>query len=171
MIIDTKKKREESLDAGQNNMRVSTGEYIKRFPTKLHNMLLNPEIRGRFEESMVWEYEDVAVYRGLHRADEIKLDDFLGNLDEAEIYNIPVRRATLKMCAVSVNEDPKQIIKALHIPNHKRPALGIAKGYMRCTCDPADFEDGKTHHNWYLYKDKIEDAAKSFQVEEFNQYG
>lgn len=149
---------------------MSEESYIKRFPTKLHDMLSYPETRKRFEKSVVWEYEDVIVYRGLHRSDKVERDDFLGNLDEAEIYNRPVRRATLKMCGISVNEDPRQIIKALHIPNKNRPAMGIAKGWMKCECGPADFEEGKTHHNWYLYEDKIADAVEIFHAEEVRKY-
>lgn len=143
-------------------------EYIKRFPTKLHKILEDSDKRTRFFESISEKYEDIVVYRGLHREDKIDRDDFLGNLDEAELYNRSVRKATFKMCGVSVNEDPKQIIKSLHIPNKKRPALGIAKGIMKCQYGPADFTDG-THHNWYLFEDKIDLASSEFEVIEVNK--
>ena len=48
-----------------------------------------------------------------------------------------------QMCGVSVNEDPMQLIKALHIPNPGRPTLGIVRGIMKCQYGPADFKREK----------------------------
>ena len=51
-------------------------EYIKRFPTKLHKILEDSDKRTRFFESISEKYEDIVVYRGLHREDKIDRDDF-----------------------------------------------------------------------------------------------
>ena len=73
------------------------------------------------------------------------------------------------MCGVSVNEDPMQLIKALHIPNPGRPTLGIARGTMKCQYGPADFPERKTHNNWYLFKDKIDSASSEFEIVEVDE--
>lgn len=144
-------------------------EYIKRFPTKLHEMLKDSRVRDKFFKSISKEYADIIVYRGIHRENKIERDDFLGNLDEAELYDRPVRKPTFQMCGVSVNEDPMQLIKALHIPNPGRPTLGIVRGIMKCQYGPADFQEGKTHHNWYLFKDKIDSASSEFKIIEVDE--
>lgn len=144
-------------------------EYIKRFPTKLHEMLKDSRVRDKFFKSISKEYADIIVYRGIHRENRIERDDFLGNLDEAELYDRPVRKPTFRMCGVSVNEDPMQLIKALHIPNPGRPTLGIVRGTMKCQYGPADFQEGKTHHNWYLFEDKIDSASSEFKIIEVNE--
>ena len=95
--------------------------------------------------------------------------NFLGNLDEAELYDRPVRKSTFQMCGVSVNEDPMQLIKALHIPNPGRPTLGIVRGIMKCQYGLADFQEGKTHHNWYLFEDKIDSASNEFKIIEVDE--
>ncbi|WP_443638862.1 hypothetical protein [Blautia sp.] len=144
-------------------------EYIKRFPTKLHEMLKDSRVRDKFFKSISKEYADIIVYRGIHRENRIERDDFLGNLDEAELYDRPVRKSTFQMCGVSVNEDPMQLIKALHIPNPGRPTLGIVRGIMKCKYGPADFQEGKTHHNWYLFEDKIDSASSEFKIIEVDE--
>lgn len=144
-------------------------EYIKRFPIKLHEMLKDSRVRDKFFKSISKEYADIIVYRGIHRENRIERDDFLGNLDEAELYDRPVRKSTFQMCGVSVNEDPMQLIKALHIPNPGRPTLGIVRGIMKCQYGPADFQEGKTHHNWYLFEDKIDSASSEFKIIEVDE--
>lgn len=69
-------------------------EYIKRFPTKLHEMLKDSRVRDKFFKSISKEYADIIVYRGIHRENRIERDDFLENLDEAELYDRPVRKPT-----------------------------------------------------------------------------
>lgn len=36
---------------------------------------------------------------------------------------------------------------------------------MKKEYGPADFPDGRTHHNWYLFEDKIEEVMTLFHVE------
>lgn len=132
-------------------------------------MLKDSRVRDKFFKSISKEYADIIVYRGIHRENRIERDDFLGNLDEAELYDRPVRKSTFQMCGVSVNEDPMQLIKALHIPNPGRPTLGIVRGIMKCQYGPADFQEGKTHHNWYLFEDKIDSASNEFKIIEVDE--
>lgn len=142
--------------------------YLSRFPTKLCQILSDSRNQKRFMSKVRFDYADTYVYRGIHRADCVHEDDFLGNLDEAELYHRRVRKETLEMCAVSVNEDKQQLITALHIPNGNRPMLGIAKGVMSKRDGPADFIPGKTHHNWYLFEDQISNVARRFVLEEIH---
>lgn len=139
-------------------------EYLTRFPTKLRQLLSIDKEYKRFLSKVSFEYADINVYRGIHRADCVMNDDFVGNLDEAELYKRKVRKKTLEMCAVSVNEDKQQLITALHIPNKDRPMMGIARGVMKMQYGPADFEQGKTHHNWYLYEDQINNVVGEFEI-------
>ena len=135
------------------------------------NLLKPKEIKAFLDEYVVGqEYaKKVMSVGGIHRENKIERDDFLGNLDEAELYDRPVRKPTFQMCGVSVNEDPMQLIKALHIPNPGRPTLGIVRGIMKCQYGPADFQEGKTHHNWYLFKDKIDSASSEFKIIEVDE--
>lgn len=144
--------------------KMLSDEYLSRFPTKLRQMLSCNEKQEKFVSKVQFEYADTDVYRGIHRADCVNRDDFLGNLDEAELYQRKVRKETLEMCAVSVNEDRQQLLTALHIPNKGRPMLGIARGVMKKQYGPADFVAGKTHHNWYLFEDRIDTVTKEFIV-------
>ena len=34
---------------------------------------------------------------------------------------------------------------------------------------PADFQEGKTHHNWYLFEDKIDSASSEFKIIEVDE--
>lgn len=148
-----------------------TEEYLSRFPTKLHSTLEIEKFRNRFLSKVLDVYPQTVVYRGIHRKDAVCTDDFLSNVDEAELYGRSAPRPSLEANAVSVNEDPQQIITALHIPNPSRPMLGVAKGVMRSDFGPADFSsfDGTpvTHHNWYLFQDKVQDAVETFAAIDF----
>ena len=145
-----------------------TEEYLSRFPTKLHSVLEIEKFRNRFLSRVVDDYPQTTVYRGIHRKDSVCADDFLSNVDEAECYGRRPPRQSLEANAVSVNEDPQQIITALHIPDASRPMLGVAKGVMRSDFGPADFSsfDGVpvTHHNWYLFQDKVQEAVGTFSA-------
>ena len=40
---------------------------------------------------------------------------------------------------------------------------------LQCQYGPADFQEGKTHHNWYLFKDKIDSASSEFKIIEVDE--
>lgn len=40
---------------------------------------------------------------------------------------------------------------------------------MKCQYGLADFQEGKTHHNWYLFKDKIDSASNEFKIIEVDE--
>lgn len=142
-----------------------TKDYLSKFPTILRNAFeTNSKYKKRFLNRVETEYEDLTVYRALHRSDAIMDDDFICNIEEAKKYNRTYRRESLELYAISVNEDPSQIIKALSIPNVSRPALGIAKGKMKSDYGPADFVGNATHHNWYLYEQKIPLLKDEFEI-------
>ena len=143
-----------------------TEEYLSKFPTILHNVLNdNPRYRKRFVKKVKLEFEDVRVFRAIHRADKITEDDFLCNIEEAKIYKHQVyRRESLEVYAISVNEDPYAIIKSLSMPNVERPALAIAEGMMQNEYGPSDYSKDKDHHNWYLYEDAIPIVKEKFRL-------
>lgn len=149
-----------------------TEDYLANFPTKLRGALENPKYRKRFIATVSDEYSAVSpVYRAIHRKDIVDEDDFISNIEEAELYGrSPYRRESLELHAVSVNEDPQQIITALDIPNVGRPALGIAIGTMKKEYGPADFKDMKTHHNWYLFNEKKKILKDEFKVEDLLKF-
>lgn len=140
-------------------------EYLSKFPTIIRDALnSNLKYRQRFARNVKTEYKSLKVYRAIHRANEIDDDDFLCNIEEAKVYNITYKRESLELYAISVNEDPAQIVKALSIPNARRPALGVAEGWMRMEYGPADFREDATHHNWYLFQDVVNDLKNEFKV-------
>lgn len=143
-----------------------TEEYLSKFPTILQTALNeNPQYKTRFLKKVHLEYEDIKVFRAIHRADEIHDDDFLCNIEEAKIYrNHMYRRRSLELYAISVNEDPYSIIKSLSIPNAERPALAIAEGLMQKKYGPSDYSKEKVHHNWYLYNDAIPLMKDKFKL-------
>ena len=149
-----------------------TEDYLSNFPTKLRNALDNPKYKKRFIATVSNEYcERFPVYRAIHRKDEVHEDDFISNIEEAELYcRPPYKRESLELHAVSVNEDPQQIITSLDIPNEGRPALGIAVGAMKKEYGPADFKDQKTHHNWYLFDGRNKILKDEFKVEELSKF-
>ena len=147
-----------------------TKEYLAKFPFSLQEALTNEKHKKRFLRNTSDDYVDTTVYRGLHRADEINTDDFLNNVDEAELYNRKHPMENIENYAISVNEDPLSLIKSLSIPNIKRPMLGIAKGIMKKECGPADFRDGKPHHNWFIFQSEIETVKNNFIVQSLESY-
>lgn len=147
-----------------------TGEYLAKFPTILRKTLEeNPKHRRRFLNRVQTEYEDLTVFRAIHRADSIEDDDFLCNMEEAQIYDREYKRKSLELYGISVNEDPMQIVKSLSIPNVRHPALAVAKGKMKKDYGPADFVEGATHHNWYLFAEKIPLLKNEFQMIGLNE--
>ena len=149
-----------------------TEEYLASFPTKLRYALTNPKYFKRFVSTVCDEYDELLpVYRAIHRESEVHEDDFISNIEEAELYHRPpYRRENLELHAISVNEDPQQIITALDIPNARRPVLGIAVGSMNKEYGPADFKDGKTHHNWYLFNQMNKILKDEFKVEDLSKF-
>lgn len=148
-----------------------TKEYLSRFPTILQKALGESKHKERFLKTVSDEYADVTpVYRAIHRENAICEDDFICNMEEAERYGkTPCRRPKVEHYGVSVNEDKEQLIAAMHIPNEKTSWLGIASGVMKKEYGPADFVGEKTHHNWYLFNDSIENVMEMFQVEEISR--
>lgn len=144
-----------------------TDEYLARFPGTLREALGVDKFKRKFVKSAKEDYEPVVpVYRALHRENEIDADDFLNNVEEYRLYHRPPhKRQSLEIYAVSVNEDKQQLITAMRLPNKARQILGIARGQMKKEYGPADFPDGRTHHNWYLFEDKIEEVMTLFHVE------
>lgn len=141
-----------------------TEEYLERFPTRLKNALEIPKHRRRFINRAKDQYAPVPVYRGIRRADSIGEDDFISIEEEAARKGKTRRASTIEAHSVSVNEDPREVIKSLSIPNKGRPAMGIAKGMMKMEYGPADFLEGRTHHNWYIFKDKAVLLKDEFEV-------
>lgn len=143
-----------------------TEEYLSKFPTILCEALKSSDkYRNRFLNRVKKEYSPIKVYRGIHKDNILEDDDFICNIEEMEKYGGGCyRKVNVEHYAISVNEDPKAIIKALSIPNVRHPWLGIAEGIMEQEYGPADFMNDATHHNWYLYKDAIPLMKVKFKI-------
>lgn len=142
-----------------------TEEYLSRFPTLLRDVLKNDQKhRTRFLNRIKDKYPSIKVYRGIHKEDTLEDDDFICNIEEAKKYNVNYRNIKVEHYAISVNEDPQSIIKALSIPNVRHPWLGIAEGKMEQEHGPADFMNDATHHNWFLYETSIPLMKTKFEI-------
>lgn len=154
-----------SLDSSCTDTKV-TEKYLAQFPVTLRRCLENNDERRDFEKEIFTEYKDVPVYRAVKNPDEISGADFLGN---AEKYDLDGTKYSARWArnhknhSVSVNENADELIITTKFPNSH--IKGIAKGYMRCQYGPADFKQGKTHHNWYLFKGKNETVCKEFAID------
>lgn len=145
-----------------------TEEYLSRFPTLLRSALTNEKRhRDRFLRRVKENYQPVRVFRGIHREEEIIDDDFICNIEESAKYGGGnYRKIEVDHYGISVNEDAKNIIKSLSIPNVKHPWLMLAEGIMEDVYGPADFMGESTHHNWFLYETSIPLMKNKFVITE-----
>lgn len=148
---------------------METKEYIKRFPTSLQSVLSNKDNLDKFEKQVIFDYEDVIVYRGLHQSNCVMETDFLNNVENSIQFKVGSyarkrNKTNLKNLSVSVNEDVTELKTALKIPNENMKIYGIARGIMKCIYGPADFEEGRSHHNWYIFQDCIGNVVNEFKV-------
>lgn len=140
-----------------------TEEYLQRFPATLRACLEGEEKRDSFAEEIVTDYQNIEVYRAVANADKVLGADFLGNVEKRQLDGQPCSKRWIRNYhyhSVSVNESIKELIKVTRFPNEH--IQGIAKGLMKCKYGPADFESGRTHHNWYLFDGMNEVVCKEF---------
>ena len=144
---------------------IQKDRYLSRFPTKFIEYLNEKDHYDRFISSVNFDYEDVVVYRGIHRNDILSADDFLNNIETAEVFNLKsTPNRSLEMFGVSVNEELKDIEFQLKIPNKKLKLVAIAKGKMSCKYGPASFDEDRPHHNWYLFDGVVDSVASEFTI-------
>lgn len=145
---------------------ILTEEYLKRFPTVFRSALEeNQKYQKAFFSQIETEYEDLKVFRIVHREDKLDDDDFICNVEEARVYGNPMKyKPRLAHYAVSVNEDLQQLVKAMTFPNPRHPWMGVAEGWMKKEYGPADFVEDNTHHNWYLFEKSIPIQKKEFKI-------
>ena len=143
-----------------------TKEYLSRFPTLLREVLTEEQKqRDRFLRRVKENYQPVRVFRGIHNEEEIIDDDFICNIEESEKYGgSSYKRVQVEHYAISVNEDPKAIVKSLSIPNINHPWLMLGEGMMEQEHGPADFMGDATHHNWFLYEASIPLMKNKFVI-------
>ena len=143
-----------------------TQEYLRRFPISMQECLANEEQRQFFCKTVFDKYHPIRVYRLIHSANQIDEYDFLDNVREFELRDKAKRRCRnrgkIQFHAVSVNEDKKELEKSLDLPNKDWHA--IAEGKLDCQHGPADFEESKTHHNWYLYDGENKKVCEKFKI-------
>ena len=137
---------------------------ISRLPKQLLNCLENEDKKGAFIDEVKFCYEDVLVYRGISEVDKISKNDFLGNVETNQLKRKKPRYKIndYRNHGVSVNENLQELKKALKFPNSN--IHGVACGKMRCCYGPADFKQGKHHHNWYLFDGANASVANEFRV-------
>ena len=147
-----------------------TEDYLKRFPSGLRKCLeQHPEEKRKFHDGTITDqYNTRKVYRGIRSERGISADDFLGNIETSERLHLKKAKSyedTAESHAVSVNEDLKQMKKALHFPGSKH-FNAIAVGEMNALYGPADGIDTTVHHNWYLYDGVEGTVAEQFSITE-----
>ena len=144
-------------------------KYLERFPMRFRKYLEIEKHKKRFYESVWFDYEKIKVYRAIHDPDELSESDFLCNIDEADFYSCERKpQNTLQNYAISVNESIEMLKATLKFPNAKRHLLGIALGEMSSEFGPADFDEDRPHHNWYLYEGTAPQLVSLFEVEKGN---
>jgi len=141
-------------------------KYIERFPIRFREYLKRENKKQSFMENLKTEFSTIKVYRAIHCLKELHENDFLNNIDEKEYFH-PGTKATeeLKNFAISVNESREVICAAFKFPCKRRHLVGIAVGEMKAEYGPADFEDDRTHHNWYLYEGYSKKLVNEFKLE------
>lgn len=141
-------------------------ECLSMFPTVFREALTDkPNLRSRFVKKVQKEYIELPVYRALCYEDSIIERDFLSHNELAMLGLRNGKMNDLDWYSVSVNEDKEQLINCLDIPSEEKQIRGIAKGVMKCECGPADFNNNRTHHNWYLYDGVIPALVEQFKIE------
>ena len=109
----------------------------------------------------------VKVYRAVKNSDSFSGDDFMPVPEERKMTAEKIaarlerdKKFTIESFGVSVNEDVDNMIASVKYPSERHK--GILKGIIKCKNGIADFEEGKTHHNWYIFQDKMNDVVQSF---------
>ena len=141
-------------------------KYLLRFPTRFRNYLEREDQIKSFLKNLQFEYEKIKVYRLVHCYQEIHENDFFNNIDEKEYFNPgTISKEALAKFAISVNESKEELELVFKLPNKKRHLFTIAVGNMDSEYGPADFDEDRTHHNWYLYDGCSEKLVKVFKLE------
>lgn len=147
-------------------------KYMQRFPISTRQALENDKIRSDFLNSVQIVFEPIKVYRAVKCISDFSVNDFISIPDEREMTPEQIANRVKKdknlragFFGVSVNEDINEMIVSLKFPNARHG--NILCGEMRYENGIADFEDGETHHNWYIFRDKINEVLKSFHFIKF----
>ena len=140
-------------------------EYLARFPSKMRECLEIESEREYFSKTIRQEYDSIEVYRLVHNTDRVDENDFLDNVRDLKKRTGLDHRKSNKIGnhAVSVNEIKNEAIKSMKsFPNKDWKAVAVGK--MLDEHGPADFINGKTHHNWYLFEGANKDVFKLFSL-------
>ena len=141
---------------------------IDRFKKNFQDYLYQKDKHmNNFINSVVFGYEERVVYRCVHSTSEVVPSDFLCNIDEADFYGLDtIPNRTQTNFATSVNESIEMLRLQIKLPHKKKKLFAIAKGIMKCKYGPADFDEDRPHHNWYLYSGSGEELCSIFKVED-----
>ena len=131
-------------------------KYIQRFPKSTQYALSHEPSKTAFLSSVKTCYEPVKVYRAVKNSDSFSGDDFEKIAERLKRD----KKFTIESFGVSVNEDVDNMIASVKYPSERHK--GILMGMMNCKNGVADFEEGKTHHNWYIFQDRMDDVIGSF---------
>ena len=146
--------------------------YIKRFPTSTQLALKNEDYVVDFITNTRVNYSTITVYRAVKREDFFDGNDFL-SIIESKIRMRKIKPEKIETMinknkvwniywfGTSVNEDIEELKNALKYPfgRHK----GIVKGLMTKENGLADFIKNNTHHNWYIFQDRMNEVVNSFE--------
>ena len=139
--------------------------YLDKFPTGFRDYLRIEKNKKAFLDKVEWDYAPLKVYRMVHCCKSVFKIDFLNNIEEDMIFPPNCKRpVSLDRYAVSVNESLDMIKKSFKLPFKKKHLMAIAVGEMNCKYGPADFDDDRPHHNWYLYQDSDLELIERFSI-------
>lgn len=133
-------------------------EYYNRFPSVLKRAL--NENKVTFPDSLMKEYEEIKVYRGMRfvegKKEYLEKSDFLSQAerelpgtDYDDIYEYSCS------CFENVNE----LWVAFKLPRKNKR---IAQGRIKCEKGPIIKETQSTHMHWFLYEGV--DPSEDFEV-------
>ena len=138
-------------------------EYLARFPSKMRECLEIESEREYFSKTIRQKYDAIEVYRLVHNTDCVDENDFLDNVSDLKKRTGLEHRKWKQITnhAVSVNESRDAAIKSIKsYPSKNWKAVAV--GQMVDDHGPADFVDGETHHNWYLFAGANKEVFKLF---------
>lgn len=159
------------------NITIMTKEefnkYVERFPKSTQQALSYKPSKMIFLSSVRTCYAPIRVYRAVKNSDNFCSNDFITMPEERKMTFEKITKRlerdknfTIKSFGVSVNEDIDNMIASVKYPSERHK--GIVVGVMSCENGVADFEEGKTHHNWYIFQDRMDDVVRSFRKYEYN---
>ncbi|MBR1702181.1 MAG: hypothetical protein IJ716_09540 [Lachnospiraceae bacterium] len=144
-------------------------ECYNKFPKVLRDALRNEKVM--FPQTLRWEYEDMAVYRGIRYTKQksfVDKSDFCSNI-ERHLANsmVPADDHDIGSYSCSCFMDIDQLRL---IANFPRKNYAIAKGMIKKEFGPIDVNDETSHVHLFLYEN-VDPSGEFEVIEKWEQNG